>query len=205
MAVEWSGLSGGKDNSVLSIGSVTSSSTFSSSKGTVQLLDTLNLRALDVNKAPVGTVLVNGSAQLLGIVTGRKGNQVVEIPASLAEQVGQQLVEHGRLTHGWLGIEGQGTVAPPLQTTNVRSGTSTKPTPGPAAGVKVLSVGSRSSAAQAGLRAGDVIEAIDGQAVASMQALQRALYVLPPRTYVSLTVERGTSVNTFYTLLQPAA
>lgn len=202
LAVEWSAISpNNEDQSVFTLGSAGSSSTASTAYGSYQLLNTLHIETLDAAGAPVGTVLVNGSAQLVGIVTGHQGNVVVEVSALLAEQVGQQIAEHGRVVHGWLGIQGEAT--PDIQTT----GDSLPPhgkAPLPP-GIKVLAVGSGSSAARAGLRAGDVIEAVNGRPVDSMQVLQQALYVLPPRTKVALTIDRRSSLSTVDALLQPAA
>ncbi|MGA2209822.1 MAG: PDZ domain-containing protein [Acidimicrobiales bacterium] len=202
LAVEWSAISpSNEDQSVFTLGSAGSSSTASTAYGSYQLLNTLHIETLAASGAPVGTVLVNGSAQLVGIVTGHKGNVVVEVSALLAEQVGQQIAEHGRVVHGWLGI--QGVATPDIQTTG-----DTLPPTGKAPlppGVEVLAVGSGSSAARAGLRTGDVIEAVNGRPVASMQALQQALYVLPPRSKVALTIDRRSSLSTVDALLQPAA
>jgi S1-C subfamily serine protease len=71
--------------------------------------------------------------------------------------------------------------------------------------VEVVDVDAGTAAAAAGLRAGDVIEAVNGRAITSMQALQDMLYVLPPHTDVILTIQRGSSVGTVEALLQPAA
>lgn len=202
LAVEWSAISpDNEDQSVFTFGSASSSSTASTAYGSYQLLNTLHIEALDAAGAPAGTVLVNGSAQLVGIVTGHQGNVVVEVSALLAEQVGHQIVQHGRVLHGWLGIQGEAT--PSIQTTGVSLPPNGKAPLPP--GVEVLAVGSGSSADRAGLRAGDVIEAVNGHPVDTMQALQQALYVLPPRTTVALTIDRRSSLSTVDALLRPAA
>jgi S1-C subfamily serine protease len=205
LAVEWSQMNGNyEDKSVLSIGSV-STSVPAAAEGAYDLLETLGLEVPHVTSAPLGTVLVNSSAQVLGIVTSHQGNDVVEIPGLLAEHVGQQIVAHGRVLHGWLGIEGQYTPGSVPETQlgdgpkMARRGV-TSP-----AGVEIVAVGTGTSAAEAGLRPGDVIEAVNGQQLGSMQALQEALYVLPPLTAVALTVDRGASISTVDAYLQPAA
>jgi S1-C subfamily serine protease len=171
------------------------------------LLDDLQLQALDLNDSPVGTVLLNAKGELLGMIIQRHGDEVVEVPGGLAERVGSQIAKYGHISHGWLGIEGvstEGASTDPPSTTHVTTipGASQLEVP---VGVKVLAVGADTSAAVAGLRAGDVIEAVNGLAVDSMQALQAALYTMPPRTAVRLTVERGRMVRTVDAQLHAAA
>ncbi|MGC9962060.1 MAG: S1C family serine protease [Acidimicrobiales bacterium] len=205
LGVEWSGIAAGEQvDSVLSFGSV-SSFAAASSGGTYQLLNAVSLQARDLANAPVGTVLVNNAAQLLGIVTERSNDNIVEVPGSLAEAVGQQIVAHGRVIHGWLGIKCKSTfvdIGPMAPTTTLASMAVTNSLP---SAVEVVDVDAGTAAAAAGLRAGDVIEAVNGRAITSMQALQDMLYVLPPHTDVILTIQRGSSVGTVEASLQPAA
>ncbi|MFZ0172620.1 MAG: PDZ domain-containing protein [Acidimicrobiales bacterium] len=206
LAVEWAELSRDSlEASVFSMASV-SSSVAVATDGTYQLLDMLRLQMPRLSGAPLGTVLVNGQADVLGIVTACTGNEVLVIPGLLAEQVGEQIISHGRVIHGWLGIEGRSSVGSVHLTRHATSEvTGPRGQAGLPAGVEVVAVGRGTSAASAGLRPGDVIEAVNGLAIDSMQALQEALYVMPPRTDVALTVERGKSIRTIDALLQPAA
>jgi S1-C subfamily serine protease len=203
LGVEWSGVSGTAEiDSVLSIGSVSSVGE-TSAGGAYQLLDAVHLQARDLASAPIGSVLVSNTAELLGIVTARTGDDVVEVPGPLAELVGQQIVEHGRVIHGWLGIEGKTTspLSSPQVTSDVMPAHELRLPPG----VEILEVDAGTPASLAGLRAGDVIEAVDGQVINSMQQLQDMLYVMPPHTDVALTIQRGSSVSTVEAFLQPAA
>ncbi len=212
LAIEWSELSGSDrdadhaDASIVAIGSVRSAGTTSAS-GNYQLLDSISLQTRDLGLAPAGAVLVDGQARLLGMVTGRSGSHVTEIPGELAEQVGRQIILHGRVIHGWLGIEGRCTCSKSLGSTGRDLAVSSHKTRQLAQpGVEIVSIATgKSAAAAAGLKVGDVIEAVNGQRVESLQALQEALYMMPPDVDVSLTIERGTSITTVEALLQPAA
>jgi S1-C subfamily serine protease len=202
LAVEWSMLP--YADSVLSMGAASSLAAAASKPGNFELLDNLRLQALDLNNSPLGTVLLNAKGQLLGMIVRRDGDQVVEMPGNLAERVGDQIVKHGHVTHGWLGIKGQsthgaGSTKPPAVVHP------TVPKADVPTGVEVTAVNPGSSAAAAGLRAGDVIEAVNGEVVASMQALQADLYTMPPRAAVRLTIDRGTSIRTIDARLQAAA
>lgn len=202
LCVEWSHLSDADYvTSELSMGSVSSvSATVSDS---YELLDTVRLQGRDLDSAPIGAVILSSDARLLGIITGRKGDNVVEIPGALAEHVGSELAAHGRVTHGWLGIEGRTT--PPQSGVfhyNPMAPTMEAHMP---PGVEVLAVRPGAPAAEAGLKVGDIIEAVDGQDIDSMQALQDVLYVLPPGADVSITIQRGRAIYDLDALLQPAA
>ncbi len=202
LCVEWSRLAGvDYVTSELSMGSVSSST--AATAGAYELLDTVRLEGKDIASAPVGAVILSSNAKLLGIITARHGSDVEEVPGALAEHVGAELVSQGRVTHGWLGIEGRTT---PPQTGlfhyNPMAPTVEAHMP---PGVEVLAVRAGAPAAKAGVKAGDIIEAVDGQDVDSMQGLQDVLYVLPPHADVSLTIQRGRSIYTIDALLQPAA
>lgn len=60
-----------------------------------------------------------------------------------------------------------------------------------AGGLRIVSVDARSPAAEAGLKAGDVIRAVDGQVVRTPEALRRIIEAKAPGTRVTVTYERG--------------
>jgi S1-C subfamily serine protease len=204
LAVEWS--FGPAGESQLSMGAASSPSAAATGPGSFELLDGLHLQALELGSSPVGAVLLNAKGQLLGMIIRRNGDAVVETPGNLAVRVGDQIARYGRVVHGWLGIDGESiySVAPdPPPTSRMTSREITEPSL--PSGVKVVAVGNGTSAAEAGLQAGDVIEAVNGHAVSTMQALQSDLYTMPPHAAIRLTIDRGTSVRTLEARLQAAA
>jgi S1-C subfamily serine protease len=195
IAVEWAT----PTDALLSIGAVRSFGQVASGDGAYKFALSVNLQMPNLSSAPSGTALVNGEGQLLGIITHRKGDRVTEVPASLAELVGMDIAENGKFVHGWLGISARSASA------DMRvSGQPLEPAQVPA-GVEVVSVQHDSSGAVAGLKPGDVIEAVNGRPVRSMQDLGADLLVLPPKTAVQLTIDSGATIRTVKATLQPAA
>ena len=72
-------------------------------------------------------------------------------------------------------------------------------------GVRIVGVEADSAAAEVGLRAGDLITAIDGQPVSSMAALQADLYLMPPSSSVKLMLVQGHERTEVRATLKPAA
>ena len=105
------------------------------------------------------------------------------IPANTARWVISQLITHGRVRRGYLGISARGR---PLGRRLVRFHN----LPNEQA-VEVVSVESDGPARQAGLREGDLIVAINEQAVTSVDDLHRFLAEWPINDPVTLTVIRG--------------
>lgn len=110
-----------------------------------------------------GGALVDANGAVIGITTavaaepgGRFG---FATPIDLARRVADHLVEHGRMVHGWLGVEGTDLLREQAQTMGV------------AGGAIVHSVAGGSPAATAGLAADDVITEVDGQQVHSISGL----------------------------------
>ena len=156
-----------------------------------------------VSELPAGAALVNAMGQVMGLVTGYKGGAAVEVPAGLAEDTAHEIVAYGRVEHVMLGV--RGTASAYRDSSAPRStNASTAPRAIPS-GVVVETVVRRSPAAVAGLRAGDVIEAVNGQPVRSMKSLQAHLYLLTPNSDVTLTIARGTSVDFVQARLKKAA
>lgn len=148
-----------------------------------------SLQALDpADDMSAGGVVVDGAGRVIGMITSVAGRTLIATPGWLADVVSADLISSGRVDHGWLGI---------TATTATVSGSQTA--------VKVLSVSQGSAAARAGVRVGDIIEAVDGQPVHSMTDMVGELYSLPPNTAVVLDLDRGGHMLDATAKLAPAA
>ncbi|MFA5112296.1 MAG: trypsin-like peptidase domain-containing protein [Desulfobaccales bacterium] len=105
------------------------------------------------------------------------------IPSTTARWVVSQLLLHGRVRRGFLGLAGRPR---PLERRLVRFHQL-----GGDYAVEAISVDPKGPAAQGGLRQGDLIAAINGQAVANVDDMHRFLAEWPLGEAVSLTVLRG--------------
>ncbi|MGO9963205.1 MAG: S1C family serine protease [Acidimicrobiales bacterium] len=151
------------------------------------LLD--SLVALDpLAGVEAGGVVLDGAGRLIGMITSVSGQTMVATPGWLAAIVSQDLITSGRVVHGWLGITGQ---------TTSLSATATA--------VQVISVAAGGAAARAGVRPGDLIEAVDSKPVRTMSDIVAALYPLPPDEAVVLGVVRRGHVFDAHARLLPAA
>ncbi len=83
----------------------------------------------------VGGVVVDGAGRFIGMVTGEAGKTLWAIPGWLATIVSGELINKGRVVHGWLGVTGETVTLSPTET-----------------GVKILSVRHGGAAAKAGVR-----------------------------------------------------
>lgn len=132
-----------------------------------------------------GAVLANRRGEMVGIVHSgliragttnssdpRPSGIGFAIPAATARHVAIQLRAHGRVQRGFLGIEAD------------------EPPPGTERGAYVLNVYPGTPAAEAGLKAGDLIVVIDGKPARSFLDLARTIEKSPPGTRISLRVAR---------------
>jgi serine peptidase DegS len=129
-----------------------------------------------INFGNSGGALVNTRGELLGINTAKfqlngQGSGIgFAVPASLARGVTEQLITHGRVLRGWLGVEPQ-TYTPQLAEAFGVAYQS---------GIVVKRVHAGSPAQAAGLRIGDIITHIDGAAlVDTRDALNRIASTVP--------------------------
>lgn len=113
-----------------------------------------------------GGALVDANGAVIGITTAvtaeASGRFGFATPIDLARRVADHLLLHGRMVHGWLGVEGTDLTSEQAASLGVRGG----------ALVRAVAPGSPAAPA---LAADDVITQVDGQAVRSISALVVAL------------------------------
>ncbi len=142
-----------------------------------------------INPGNSGGALVTLEGKLIGINTailspaGANVGIGFAVPSDMALSVMKQLVAHGEIRRGKLGVGIQDLtpdIAEALKLGDLR-------------GALIASVEPGSPAAQAGLETGDVITAIDGHLIHSATSLRNHIGLTPAGNRVNLTVKRGDS------------
>jgi putative serine protease PepD len=179
------GLSGSVTEGIISAaGRVVTEPGSASSPGTV-LPDAIQTSA-PINPGNSGGALVNTAGQVIGIPTaaasGPQGSQAqgigFAIPANLARDIAGQLITSGHVTSTHRAAIG-------AQIANLTGADGTTAGPG------IVSVTAGGPAARAGLRAGDVIQAVGQTRTPDAAALTGALAARDPGQAVPVTVDRG--------------
>ncbi|MBW3657517.1 MAG: trypsin-like peptidase domain-containing protein [Actinobacteria bacterium] len=141
-----------------------------------------------INPGNSGGALVNAAGEVIGINTailsgGGGGNDGIgfAIPIGTATAIADELIEFGEVRHAFLGITGADVAPDVAELYNLPVD----------AGAVVTSVGPDTPAAAAGLQRGDIVTAIDGDEVRSMQELAGRIQRFSPDDTVTLTVARG--------------
>jgi len=142
-----------------------------------------------INRGNSGGALVSTNSELIGInsqILSPSGGSIglgFAIPSNMARSVMDQLINTGKVRRGQLGI-----VVLPIPSEEASSlGVKEGP------GVVVYQVQAGSGAERAGLRRGDVISALNGQAVNDPNSFRNAIASTPPGTEITLTVKRDGS------------
>jgi len=139
-----------------------------------------------INQGNSGGALINARGELIGInsqILSPSGGNIgigFAIPSNMARSVMDQLVKNGKVRRGQLGIAIQ-PVTPDLAAKLGLPDTR---------GVVVNAVAPNGAAAQAGVRAGDVIAEFNGEQVTDGNTLRNRVASTPPGTQVTLTVIR---------------
>ena len=127
-----------------------------------------------------GAAVADASGRVLGVASAAfSRHHGVVLPLATIERVVEQLLTHGRVQHGYLGIAAQPVRA-------MRDGVGVD-------GLLVSSVADDGPAARAGLLVGDVIVALGGQPVGSLENLRERLQV---GAQVELEIARGGRAHT---------
>jgi serine protease DegS len=135
-----------------------------------------------INPGNSGGALVNAFGELIGINTAifskSGGYQGIgfAIPMSLAQGVMTDIIEHGQVIRGWLGIEGQDLDRELADSYALAA----------ADGLLVAGVYRDGPAYRAGIMPGDLILEIDGEVVGSMTALRDLVVAQRPGDQVEL-------------------
>ncbi len=139
-----------------------------------------------INRGNSGGALVDGSGDLVGInsqILSPSGGSIgigFAIPSNMARDVLDQIVKHGKVVRGHLGIVVQPLteeIAASLKLNNAR-------------GVIVSQVQSGSAAERAGLKRGDVILALNGEVVSDSNSFRNNIAGTPPGRTVTLRIWR---------------
>ncbi|MDJ0832036.1 MAG: trypsin-like peptidase domain-containing protein [Gammaproteobacteria bacterium] len=140
-----------------------------------------------INPGNSGGALINANGDLIGINTAifsqSGGSQGIgfAIPATLAVEVMQEIIENGRVSRGWMGVEGTEITAQAALESgdpNIR-------------GVLVVGVFIDSPADLAGIETGDIITAIDGKPVQKVRNVLEIIAGHKPGDEVSLNLLRA--------------
>ena len=140
-----------------------------------------------INPGNSGGALVNADGHLIGINTAifsRSGGSLgigFAIPVDVAQQVMEDLLRDGQVTRGWIGVEPRELSADFIENFKlpIRDG------------VLIVGVLQDGPASKGGMKPGDVVTTVDGQAVASVAQLLHAVAQLKPGTAAAIGVQRG--------------
>jgi S1-C subfamily serine protease len=139
-----------------------------------------------INPGNSGGALVDTSGNLLGINTAiysRSGGSMgigFAIPVSTAKLVLEGLVKDGQVTRGWIGVEPNDLSPELAETFGVKV----------TEGVIITGVLQNGPAAKAGVKPGDVIEAIGDRKISDVAQLLSTVASLKPGTAANFTIER---------------
>jgi len=139
-----------------------------------------------INPGNSGGALVDATGSLVGINTAiysRSGGNMgigFAIPVSIIKEVMEQIIAHGSVTRGWVGIEVQDIVPEMAESLGLRE----------AGGALIAGVQRGGPADRAGIRPGDVLVAVNGRSVTDSSSLLALIADLDPGQNAPLTLRR---------------
>ncbi len=140
-----------------------------------------------INPGNSGGALVNLHGELIGINTAifsQSGGNIgigFAIPVNMAKSVMDQLIQHGKIQRGLLGVQVQ-DLTPELASAFGISTTQ---------GAIIAQVIPDSAASHAGIKAGDIIVAVNGHKITSSSALRNNIGLKRPGEKAKLKIIRG--------------
>ena len=139
-----------------------------------------------INPGNSGGPLVNARGELVGINTfiisnsGSFAGAGFAIPSQIAKSISQQIIAHGAVHHGYLGITLNDVTPQNASFFNLPD----------ASGAIISQVVPSSPASESGLKQGDVIRSLDGNRIESGSDLQVDVSEMTPGSRISLGIVR---------------
>ncbi|WP_427160852.1 HhoA/HhoB/HtrA family serine endopeptidase [Aliinostoc sp. HNIBRCY26] len=149
-----------------------------------------------INPGNSGGPLLNDKGEVIGINTAIRTDAMgigFAIPIDKAKAIATQLQKDGKVAHPYLGVQ-MVTLTPDLAKQNNTDPNSAFTIP-EVSGVLVMRVIPNSPAASAGIRRGDVIVQIDGQAISTAEQLQNVVENSRLGQVLQVKVQRGNQVQ----------
>ena len=143
-----------------------------------------------INPGNSGGALINTEGNLVGInsaIYSRSGGSMgigFAIPTTLARQVMEQIAAQGNVTRGWIGIEAQDITPELAESFRLNK----------AQGALIAGVLKHSPADRAGLRAGDILVAIEGKPVTDSGSMLNLIAALQPNQKATMQIVRDGNI-----------
>jgi serine protease Do len=127
-----------------------------------------------------GGAVVNASGEVIGMSFAPSPDGAFAIPIRTVRRIATELIEHGKVKRGWLGVQIHGVNSEMAEELDLE-------TPRGAIIGRILE---DSPAAKAGLKRKDVIVAVDDEAIMNVKHLRHVIAMAKPHSKVSVTVMR---------------
>ena len=157
-----------------------------------------NWLAIDANlrHGSGGSAIVSTKGEIIGMIAGSPSKGAFAIPINTVRQVTMELIEHGEVARGWLGVSIQ----------DVDSDLAEKLGLDRPMGALISGIFDDTPAAEFGLQRGDVIVAINNQEIENANHLRTAIAMYKPTTTVSISILRdGQTQDVSVTLSERSA
>jgi len=143
-----------------------------------------------INAGNSGGALINPQGEVVGINSASMGQETgaqgisFAIPAAVVRRVTEQIIEYGRVTRGWMGVE--------LADFSLRLSSSQSLQPA----VRVTQVHRGGPAWRAGIQVGDILVSANGQPARSARELMQRIANERPGQQMELEIIRGNQLFT---------
>ncbi len=146
-----------------------------------------------INPGNSGGALVNARGELIGInsaifsqTSGAQGIGFA-IPVSIMLDVMQQIIDHGKVIRGWIGVEVTEVTARAAMATGDPD----------IKGALIVGVFTDSPADKAGIRAGDIVVTVNGKPTTGVRDVLEKITMYQPGETIEVTIIRGSRQSDF--------